>query len=96
MSQPTLLATLEALARQHLDYRGSLALDTPLVRELALDSLRLLTLVVEIENHFRIELGEADELGEAATAGDLIAMIERRLAAAGAAAGNDRATAETA
>ena len=43
-----------------------------------LDSLRLLTLVLEVENRFRICLDDGDELA-VETAGDLVALIRRRL-----------------
>jgi acyl carrier protein len=45
-----------------------------------LDSVRLLTLVAELENHFEVILEEGDEEG-IATVGDLVAVLRRRIAA---------------
>jgi acyl carrier protein len=58
-----------------------------LVEDLELDSIRLLTLAVEVENHFRICLDEDDDRA-VETVGDLVAVVRRELAAgaAGAAA----------
>jgi acyl carrier protein len=74
-----ILAGVAAVAREHLDFVGDLQPETRLVEELQLDSLKLLTLAVEVENRFRICLDEADEAG-IVTVGDLVAAIRRRLA----------------
>ena len=47
--------------------------------ELQLDSLKLLTLAVEVENRFRICLDEADEAA-IVTVADLVAAIRRQVA----------------
>ena len=49
-----------------------------LVEDLELDSLKLLTLAVEIENHFRICLDEEDEAA-IETVADLVHTIERKV-----------------
>jgi acyl carrier protein len=77
-----ILKGLVAVAREHLDYEGDLQTSSPLVEVLELDSIRLLTLIVEVENHFRVCLEEGDEKG-LETAGDLVDLIGRRLANAG-------------
>jgi len=74
-----ILAGVAAVARQHLDWTGEIRPEMRLVEELQLDSLKLLTLAVEVENRFRICLDEADEAG-IVTVGDLVAAIRRRLA----------------
>jgi acyl carrier protein len=76
------LAAVEQVARTHLKWSGTLAPDAVLVEALALDSLRTLTLVVEIENRFRICFDEADE-ASVKTVGDLVAAIRRKRADAG-------------
>jgi acyl carrier protein len=50
-----------------------------LVEALDLDSLRLLTLVVEVEDRFRICLDEEDE-AQIQTVGDLLDAIRRKRA----------------
>ena len=51
-----------------------------LVDDLGLDSLRALTSLVEIENRLHIRLTPDDEAG-LVTVGDLLTVIEKRLAA---------------
>jgi acyl carrier protein len=75
-----ILAGVREVARQHLGYRGALAPEMRLVEDLELDSIRLLTLAVEVENRFRVRLDEADEAG-ILTVGDLVTAVRRKLAA---------------
>ncbi len=84
-----ILAGVAEVAREHVGWRGELAAGMRLVEDLRLDSLRLLTLAVEVENRFRVALDEEDEAG-IETVGDLVAAIRRKLAAR--AAGADGAT----
>ena len=51
---------------------------THLVRDLKLDSIQQLTLVVELENRFRVAFGEGDETG-IESVGDVVDLLERRL-----------------
>ena len=73
-----ILAGIGEVAREHLDFDGELHRDVQIVDALRLDSLRLLTLVVEIENHFRITLEEGTEKG-IHTVGDLVDTIRSQL-----------------
>lgn len=66
-----------AVAREHLEWRLPLAPEMRLVEDLRLDSIRLLTLAVEVENRFRVRLDE-DEAG-IVTVADLVAAVRRRL-----------------
>jgi acyl carrier protein len=50
-----------------------------LVGELRLDSLKLLTLAIEVENRFRIRLDDQDE-SQIETVADLVAAIRKRRA----------------
>ena len=59
-----IVAGITHVARTHLDWRGELSPSAPLAELFELDSIRLLTLVVELENHFQICLEEGDELAE--------------------------------
>jgi len=51
-----------------------------LVEDLRLDSLRLLTLAIEVEDRFQVALDEQDEAA-IETVGDLVAAVGRKLAA---------------
>ncbi len=73
-----ILRGIAEVAQMHLGWNGEVRRDQSLVESLDLDSLRRLTLVVEIENRFRICLDEESESG-IVTVGDLIAAIRRKL-----------------
>lgn len=77
MSEAELRAGVAAVVLKHLGYAGPLDDDTPLVEALRLDSIRLLTLVAELENHFQIILEDGDEAG-IERVGDLMAVLRRR------------------
>jgi acyl carrier protein len=49
-----------------------------LIEDLRLDSVRLLTLAMEVENHFQVRLDELDE-GAIETVGDLVATVRKKL-----------------
>lgn len=76
------LAGIAEVAAEHVGWQGELAPEMRLVEDLRLDSLRLLTLAVEVENRFRVALDEEDEAG-IETVGDLVAVVRRKLAARG-------------
>jgi len=52
--------------------------DTHLLRDLKLDSLQQLTLVVELENRFRVAFENDDEAG-IERVGDVVDLLARRL-----------------
>jgi len=85
-SRAEILAGVAAVAREHLGFEGELQPDLRLVDALRLDSLRRLTLAVEVENRFRVRLEPEDEAA-IETVGDLVAAVGRKLAAAGGEAG---------
>jgi len=66
------------VARQHLGFEGSYDSRLRLVEDLGFDSLKLLTLAAEIENHFRVRLDPDEEAG-VATLGDLVDLLEAKL-----------------
>lgn len=78
MKDEAILVGIEEVARQHLGWQGSLTPDMRLIEDLRLDSVRLLTLAMEVENRFRVFLDEIDEAG-IETVGDLIAAVRRKL-----------------
>lgn len=71
-------SALEDIARRSLGIRRPITRNDTLVGGLELDSLGLLSFVVEVENRFRITLGEEEQ--ELKTVGDLCDLIERRIA----------------
>lgn len=78
LHHPEILEAVRELARNKLDYQGELAPESRLVEDLELDSIRLLTLAMEVEDHFEICLDENDEAG-IETVADLLALVERKL-----------------
>ncbi len=80
MNEEDILEGVRSVAAEHLDFEGEIELATPLVQALELDSMRQLTLVVELENHFDVCLEEGDEDG-IETVGDLVDVLRRRIEA---------------
>ena len=78
MTDAEILAAVADVARTHVGYRGTLRPEQRLVEDLELDSLRALTLAVEVENRFRICLQPENE-ARISTVGDLVREIEREL-----------------
>jgi len=79
VTEAEILAGVQAVAREHLAVRDPLAPRMRLVEDLELDSIRLLTLAVEVENRFRVRLDEADDAA-IETVGDLVRAIAGKLA----------------
>lgn len=73
---------IAAVAHRHLAYDGPLSPGLRLIEDLRLDSIRLLTLAVEVENHFRIALDPEDDAA-IETVADLVAVVGRKLHATG-------------
>jgi acyl carrier protein len=73
-----ILAGIAEVARQHLGWQEPLRPEMRLVEDLRLDSVRLLTLAMEVENHFQVRLDELDE-GAIETVGDLVATVRKKL-----------------
>ena len=63
-----------AVLQKKLRVQAPLAPETNIARDLQLDSVQLLTLVVELENHFRLCFEPGDEAG-LATLGDITTRI---------------------
>lgn len=78
MTRAEILDGIAAVAREHLDFQGELRPEQRLVEDLTLDSIRLLTLAAEVENHFRVALDADDEAG-IDTVADLVEAIAEKL-----------------
>ena len=78
LTDAQILDGIRDVLRTHLDVDQQIDMDTPLVETLTLDSLRMLTLVVELENHFHVHLEDEDEVGLTRVA-DVVAVLRRRL-----------------
>lgn len=72
-----ILDGIRHVASTRLDLDHEILPSTDLVADLELDSLQQLTLVVELENHFRICFEPEDEQG-VATVRDLMNVIDAR------------------
>ncbi len=79
MTPEEILAAIAALGRDKLDLEGELSPAMRLVEDLELDSIRLITLAMEVEDHFKICLDEDDEQA-IETVADLIGVVEKKLA----------------
>ena len=80
MTDEQILHAIGSVARDKLELEGELRRDMRLVEDLELDSIRLLTLAMEVEDHFEICFDEEDE--EAImTVADLVDTVRRKLAA---------------
>ena len=76
-SDKELLAVIQQVAEQNLGHTGLLTPDTRIIEVLALDSVRLLTLVVELENRLELCLDEGDEQG-VETVAELMVLLRSR------------------
>ena len=78
MTAAEILREVGVLAADHLDIEPPILPEMTLVEDLDLDSLKLLTLAVQVENRFEICLGAEDE-EQIRTVSDLVSMIEQKL-----------------
>lgn len=81
LADSDILAGVADVAREHLGYDGPLEPGMHLVEDLELDSIRRLTLAMEVENRFRVCLDEEDDLA-VETVGDLVRAVAVKRAAA--------------
>jgi len=78
VNESQILGVISELAHTQLGWSGPLEPEMDLVEDLQLDSLKLLTLAVNVENHFQICLDPDDEAG-IRSVGDLVSVIEHKL-----------------
>ena len=80
MTEDEILKRIAEVARDKLGLEQAVRRDMRLVEDLELDSIRLLTLAMEVEDRFEICLDEDDEAA-IVTVDDLVAVVGRKLAA---------------
>ena len=80
MTEDEILKRIAEVARDKLELQVEVHPQTRLVEDLELDSIRLLTLAMEVEDRFEICLDEEDEEG-IVTVADLVDVVGRKLAA---------------
>lgn len=78
MTPEAVLDRIRAIATTRLRITAPVDLDSDLARDLRLDSIAMLSLVVEIENEFEICF-EPDDEDDIATVGDVVTLLLRRL-----------------
>ena len=78
MTDTEIVAVVQDVARTYLNVDTPLTMQTELVDALVLDSLRMITLVAELENRLKICFNEGDEVG-LVTLADLVVVIRRHL-----------------
>jgi len=78
MRQAEILDAIREVARQQLGFSEELRPDMRLAEDLGLDSLKSLTLAVEVENRFRIRLDPESE-AQIVTVGDLVTVVGSKL-----------------
>jgi len=76
------LREVRRIFAEELGWSGAVEPHHALAADLQLDSVQLLTLVVGLENRFRIALAEEDA-AQVRTVADLVALVERRRREAG-------------
>jgi acyl carrier protein len=80
MTRDQILERVRRLARERLEVSAPFDLDTKLLRDLQLDSLKQLALVIELENEFEICFDPEDEDG-LETVGHVVDLVQRLLSA---------------
>ena len=78
MTEAEILGAIEEVAREHVGWDGELKPSMDLIRDLQLDSLRVLALAVHVENHFGIQIDPEDG-ASIQTVGDLASVVQRKL-----------------
>lgn len=79
MNDHDILDGIGEVTRRHLGFEGELRPEMLLAKDLELDSIKILTLAVEVENRFRVRLDPSSE-ARIETVGDLVAEVGRQLA----------------
>lgn len=82
MNDTEIESAVAGVLREHCNVTKDIQPGSRLAEDLGLDSVGLLTMAVEVENHFQTTLGEAPE-NPPRTVGDVIQLLRERLAEQG-------------
>ena len=74
MSKEQILDGVRTVLREKLEVRHAIEPHTDLFADLELDSLQQLTMVVELENHFRVCFDPGEEVG-ITTVSDVVTVV---------------------
>jgi len=77
MTDAEIIEQIEQVARRHVGFSGRLEPDMRLVEDLELDSIKMLTLAIEVENKFEVSL-DPEQDHALVTVNDLVAAIRSR------------------
>lgn len=77
-SRKAIETQIARILREQLAVEAPLDAETDLLADLQLDSVQQLTLIVELENHFRVCFDPGDEAG-LSTLGSVAELLQRRL-----------------
>ncbi|MEL7059768.1 MAG: acyl carrier protein [Acidobacteriota bacterium] len=77
MTREEIQAAIAEDVREELDWEGEVHDAVRLIEDLQLDSIKLLSLAMRIEDRFRIALDETDEQA-LVTIGDLVDLVETK------------------
>ncbi len=80
LTESEVIEAVTAIVRDEIDAKAVVHSESDLLRDLRLDSLSLMTLVVGLEDRFQIVLSEEDSAG-IRTVGELAALVLRKAAA---------------
>ena len=78
LTKDEILELVQDVIREELRLESPVAATTNLVRDLELDSIKQLTLLVELENRFQVKLDAGDE-EEIDSLEDVVQLVHRRL-----------------
>jgi acyl carrier protein len=76
--QSEVLAEIRRVAKEELEYQGTVELPQRLKEDLQLDSVAMIVVATQLENRFRVMLNEEDA-GHIATVDDLVKLVVRRI-----------------
>jgi len=78
LTRSEILKGIQYVFNEYLQIESAITPEVDITNELQLDSLELLTLIVELENHFLVAFEHGDEK-DVKTIEDLIRLIEKSI-----------------
>ena len=78
MTEEEILTRVRAVLAERCGVHAELSANTRLAEDLGLDSIGLLTLALELENHYQLQLGD-DPANPPRSVGDVVSLIAKGL-----------------